>query len=574
MIMKEKARVNQLLIQIAFIALLIGFVYLFYKRQVNISSFVENLKVSLIPYYLFRSLIRMFLAYFVSLIFAFTYGYLAATDKRREAILIPILDILQSVPILGFFPVAIAFFISIFPNSIVGVELASIFLIFTSQSWNIAFGIYESIKAIPRDIYEAYAFFDPYHLLRLRRLYIPASIPKIIYNSIVSWSNGWYFLVASEIFATGEKSFRLPGIGSFILVAASENKIGLVILGILSLALVIFLLDMFMWRPLSQWSRRFNYSVFPGEEEQKEVLDIVIYFWEFVGNILSKLKNILLLLLEPFKRKSVHPIDFRKILKSKIFEVVEKGIRFLFTVGVIGILIYLSIATAKGIVLLVSTFKLQYVFTTAKSLFLSFLRILISYIIAVSWTVPVAIFLSQRKRLLNFVLPIFQILSSIPAISFFPLLLYFLLPFKFGLEIASIVLILTGMQWYIVFLALGGLKAIPNDLLEVVDSYRVKGKLKYTRLLIPSMLPSFLTGTITSIGGAWNALVVAEYIELKGKIYTVSGIGALLNDSLLNNEKTLFIFALFAMVLTVYSINHFVYRPLYDKILDKYKMES
>ena len=565
--MKEKRSLTQVILQLAIILLLIGAVYGFYRNQINVEGYVEDLKVSALPSYIFRSLLRMFSAYLLSLLFSFTYGYLAATNPRREAIMIPILDILQSVPILGFFPVAIAFFISLFPHSIIGVELAAIFLIFTSQSWNIAFGVYESIKGIPKDIQEAYEFFDPLRVLELKRLYIPASIPKIISNSIVSWSNGWYFLVASEIFAVGEKSFRLPGIGSFILVSATENKIGLVLLGILALAVTILFLDMFMWRPLNQWARKFRYSISPGEEEEKEVLDIVILFWDFIGTIINFLKK-------PFENIEFERLNLRHYFKSRIFTVIEKIVKYAFVAVSTAALLFFAFYTVKGIYNIVITFKLSYILTVLKALFFSTLRVFSSYVVAVLWTVPTAIFLYNRKKIANFVLPIFQILSSIPAISFFPLLLFFLLRFKFGLELASIILILTGMQWYIFFLVLGGLKAIPNDLLEVVDSYGVKGTLRLKRLLIPAMLPSFLTGTITAMGGAWNALVVAEYIDIKGQPFSVQGIGALLNTSLANNEKALFTLALVSLVLMVYSINHFVYRPLYDKILDRYKMEA
>lgn len=566
--MKEKNRGFQLLLQLLIILALIGFVYVFYKRQINISGFVEDLKVSSLPYYIIRSLIRMFSAYGLSLVFAFTYGYLAATNKRRETVMIPVLDILQSVPILGFFPVAVSFFISLFPGSIFGVELAAIFLIFTSQSWNIAFGVYESIKAIPQDLMEAYDFFDPHGILKLRRLYIPSCIPKVIYNSMVSWSNGWYFLVASEIFAVGAQAFRLPGIGSFILVSASENKIGLVLLGIVVLACTILLLDMFMWRPLSQWSSRFKYSVSSGEQEEKEVLDIVVAFWELVGRALRYLKK-------PFRSIDLSFIsNIGHFFSSKVFVKVGKILRFVLIILLIGVSAFLLLSAARFGVNAFTTFKLSYLNITLKALLLSFLRIVISYLIAVLWTIPAAIYLFNHKSASKFVMPAFQVLSSIPAISFFPLLLYILLPLHFGLEFSSIILILSGMQWYIFFISYGGLKAIPNDLLEVVDSYGVKGGLRLKRLLIPAMLPSFMTGTITAFGGAWNALVIAEYINVKDKIYAVNGIGALLNMSLNQNERVLFTFALFVLVVTVYCINHFIYRPLYDKIFDRYRMEA
>jgi len=370
--MKEKNRGFQLLLQLLIIVALIGFVYVFYKRQINISSFVEDLKVSSLPYYIMRSLIRMFAAYGLSLVFAFAYGYLAATNKRRETIMIPVLDILQSVPILGFFPVAVSFFISLFPGSIFGVELAAIFLIFTSQSWNIAFGVYESIKAIPQDLMEAYDFFDPNGILKLRRLYIPSSIPKVIYNSMVSWSNGCIFGCFRD-FCRRCQGVSFTWYRKFYSCIGDRNKIGLVLLGIVVLAFTILLLDMFMWRPLSQWSSRFKYSVSSGEEEEREVLDIVVAFWELVGNALRYLKK-------PFQSIDLSFIsNIGHFFNSKIFVKIGKALRYVLIILLIGVSAFLLFSAARFGVNAFTTFKLSYLTTTLQALLFSFLRIVFRF---------------------------------------------------------------------------------------------------------------------------------------------------------------------------------------------------
>lgn len=564
--MKNQNKLLNFAVQLFFLFSLIGVVYIFYKKQISINSYIEGLTVKDLPQYAIKSLTRMFFAYILSLIFSVPYGILAATSKRREAIMLPILDILQSVPILGFFPAAIFFFLSLFPGSIIGVELSAIFLIFTSQSWNIAFGVYESISSIPKDVSEAYGFFDPEGKLKLFKLYIPSCIPKLIYNSIVSWTNGWYFLVASEIFAVGPQAFRLKGIGSFILQSATQNNLPMTFLGIAVLVFIIIILDLFIWRPLTQWSKRFTYSVSPGEEEGANVWEVVISFWDFVGKIFAFIKKVLMRIKLP--RVRIH------IKNRKIISALNKILQYALLAATIAVSGYLVFSIIKGIPSILNGVSVSDFLLILKSLFYSTLRIVLAYTISVGWTIPFAIYMFTHPKASVFLSPVIQIIPSIPAISIFPLLLYFLLPFKNGLNIASIIILLTGMQWYILFNAYGGLKAIPSDLIEFTDSFGVKGKLKFKRLLLPASLPSILTGSITALGGGWNALIVAEYIELKGKVYSLTGIGALLNFTLNGNNKPLFVLALFTMVVTVYSINHFIYRPLYDRIINRYKMEA
>ncbi len=565
---KERVNVENLFLELLILFALVGFAYIFYKKEVSVNGIVATLTVKDLPYYTFRSLMRMFFAYVASLVFSLIYGFAAATSKKREAIMLPILDILQSVPVLGFFPAAIFFFIAIMPNKLIGVEVASIFLIFTSQVWNMAFGVYESITTIPKDLKEAYNFFDPEGRLAFIRLYFPATIPKLIYNSIVSWSNGWYFLVACEIFAVGSASYRLPGIGSFIMEAASQSKISLTLLGISVLVVVIVLLDLFIWKPLSQWSRRFRYSMSPGEEEETEVWEVVSIFWEFVGNILRKIRK-KIIRNEDTGTLGLYTFFHRKSVKLVVYYI--NKIIFVLMLVLTGILFY---KIAVVIPNFFAGFKLSYLAISAKAIAYSFVRLFIAYLISVAWTIPVAVYLFYHQKSAKLISPILQVLASIPAVSLFPLILYYLIRFPHGLDITAIILILTGMQWYILFNAYGGLKAIPNDLKEIVDSMGLKKFLKFKRLLLPASLPSVMTGTITAWGGGWNALIIAEYIVLNGKTYSVTGIGSLLDSSLAKGNQVLFTVALFMMVITIFLINHFVYRPLYDKISERFNMEA
>jgi NitT/TauT family transport system permease protein len=564
---KDRIKFENLFLELLVLLALVGFAYVFYRKEAASASVIANLSVKNLPFYTFRSLLRMGIAYLFSLTFSIIYGFAAATSKKREAIMLPILDIFQSVPVLGFFPAAIFFFVSLIPNKIVGVEAASIFLIFTSQVWNMAFGVYESLSTIPKDLKEAYNFFDPKGNLAFIRLYLPATIPKLVYNSIVSWSNGWYFLVACEIFAVGTSSYKLPGIGSFIMETASESKIGLTLLGISVLIVVIVLLDLFVWKPLSQWSRRFRYSMSPGEEEETEVWDVVSLFWEVIGNALRSLKK-------RFARKNEKPFMVSVFFRKKWVKIFVNYFNKIVLAFIVVVSVFLIYKLALAVPLFFKALTINDIFISIKAIFYSFIRLFIAYLISLAWTVPVAVYLFYHQKSAKIISPILQIFASVPAVSLFPLILYYFIRFPHGLDFTAVILILTGMQWYILFNVYGGLKAVPNDLKEVVDSMGLKRLLKFKRLLLPASLPSLMTGTITAWGGGWNALIIAEYISLKGKTYSVLGIGSLLDKSLAEGNQALFVIALFLMVLTIFLINHFVYRPLYDKIAERFNMEG
>ena len=537
-------------------------------------------------FYTLSSLIRLLIAFLISLVFAITYGIIAARKARAEKILIPILDILQSVPILGFFPAAVFFFIALFGGSWLGVEFAAIFLIFTSMVWNLTFAVYEQLSSIPKDIEEASESFGVKGWTKIRRLYIPAIIPKLVYNGIMSWAGGWYFLVAAEIISLGSKTYILPGIGSFLASSAYKGDFGNAFLGLGALITTILLIDIFVWRPLEAYANRFKYDYVSTIEPSKEVV--------FPR---SRMINFLI----RYPRPLIHRLSSKIVtIFSNVFSMVGnlfaraygKLIKNIVVTKIFSYLIIITLfsAFAYGLILLIleqgalfiESFRLlfvkyetaQLVLSIPSALLLSITRLFIAYLIAVGWTLPVAIKVSKSPRLFNSLMPIFQTLAAIPAVAFFPFIFVLMVGLPYGQEFASILLILTGMQWYLLFNLIGGVKSIPGDIDEVAKTFNLRRVVYWKRILLPSIYPSLVTGSITGWGGGWNALIVSEYITFGGKIYSVLGIGALLDIAAYGlGNVALILLCVFAMIITIFIINRLVWRRLYRIVVGRYRIE-
>ena len=537
-------------------------------------------------FYTLSSLIRLLIAFLISLVFAITYGIIAARKARAEKILIPILDILQSVPILGFFPAAVFFFIALFGGSWLGVEFAAIFLIFTSMVWNLTFAVYEQLSSIPKDIEEASESFGVKGWTKIRRLYIPAIIPKLVYNGIMSWAGGWYFLVAAEIISLGSKTYILPGIGSFLASSAYKGDFGNAFLGLGALITTILLIDIFVWRPLEAYANRFKYDYVSTIEPSKEVV--------FPR---SRMINFLI----RYPRPLIHRLSSKIVtIFSNVFSMVGnlfaraygKLIKNIVVTKIFSYLIIITLfsAFAYGLILLIleqgalfiESFRLlfvkyetaQLVLSIPSALLLSITRLFIAYLIAVGWTLPVAIKVSKSPRLFNSLMPIFQTLAAIPAVAFFPFIFVLMVGLPYGQEFASILLILTGMQWYLLFNLIGGVKSIPGDIDEVAKTFNLRRVVYWKRILLPSIYPSLVTGSITGWGGGWNALIVSEYITFGGKIYSVLGIGALLDIAAYGlGNVALILLCVFAMIITIFTINRLVWRRLYRIVVGRYRIE-
>ena len=529
-------------------------------------------EVRRLPIYAGWSLFRMLVAYVCALGFSITYGYVAAVNKRAERIMMPLLDILQSVPVLGFFPAAVFFFVNLTHGGRLGMEMASIFLIFTSQAWNIAFGCYEAITTIPRDSFDALASQGVRGWQKFRQLYLPACVPKLVYNSILSWAGGWYFLIACEIITIGPATEVLPGLGSFLKRASAEGKTGLTLVGVGVLVAIVVFMHIFIWRPLESWSEKFRYEFSASTVAPSRMLK----FWQTFAPLIwvrVALSRTLRAAQNAYLRRFasteivIADLEAPPPVWKRVFGIL---------VAIAGALlsVYILVRATLGLIDVLKPPWPQEARTIPAALGLSFLRLLVAYVITLVWTIPVAVWAGGRERVMRVVGPFAQIASSVPATSLFPLIVIMVINHRGGIDLAAVLLILTGMQWYILFNVLAGVHAIPGDLKEAAASLGITGWKRFRVLTFPAMLPSLITGSITGWGGGWNALIVSEYFYFGSKSYKVLGIGALLVEA---NEppgnKAMMVLSLVAMVVVIVMLNRLFWRRMYNTAADRFKIE-
>ena len=550
------------------------------------------------------SIYRMFVALALSFIVAIIVGITAARKPLASRIIIPIVDILQSVPILGFFPAAIAFFITLFSGSPIGVELAAIFLIFTSMVWNMIFAVYESVLSIPPELIETSKSCRANPLLQFRRLYLPASIPKLIYNSILSWAAGWYFLTAAEIISVGSNTFTLPGLGSLLSKSVASGQYVEALVAIAVLILIIMLTDFFIWRPLESYSNRFRYDYSTSSPDlarhhiiQESNNNIARLFLRRVAfqpiqlriinpRPLIHIKSNLLIrtlgkLVSAFEFRIFptvhHWFDNKRNLR--LFVSITLSVLTMSAILVIvleGGVIYKSLSALSNMYF--SLYKdprsAKIVSQIPLALLLSYLRLASAYLITLAWTIPVAIKIAHNPNFER-IMPLFQTFAAIPATAFFPFMAILVAYIPGGLEFPSILLILTGMQWYILFNLIGGVRSISGDIEEAAKALRADKGQYIRRVLFPSLYPSFITGSITGWGGGWNSLIVAEFLIYGNKTYSVLGIGSLLDKAAYTLGNTVLLFLIVGvMIAVIVAINRLVWRRLYRKVIRKYSMSS
>jgi NitT/TauT family transport system permease protein len=558
------------------------------------------------------SVYRMFAALGLSFVAAIVIGITAARKPLASKIIIPIIDILQSIPILGFFPAAITFFITLFNGSIIGIELAAIFLIFTSMAWNMIFSVYESVLSIPLELLETSHAYRANPLLQLRRLYLPASIPKLVYNSIMSWAAGWYFLTAAEIISLGSKTFTLRGLGSLLGNSVYSGQYIQAINALAILVLIIILTDFFFWRPLESYANRFKYDYSSSSTSgtiavrRRHLRNLGSYIYNAnIARLFSRsstaFSSIHLLGFSAISKRRLTPVKPNSLIeslvkiayspKSQLASVIYKwfssrrnkrivvGIALPILVLVVVLIMiqereviyksffalsdmYFSLYNNLGSIKIISQIPL--------ALLLSYLRLLAAYLLALSWTIPIAIKIANNPRF-NRIMPLFQTFAAIPATAFFPFVVIAVNYVPGGFELLSILLILTGMQWYILFNLIGGVRSIPRDIEETAQAFRVTKRQYFKRILFPSIYPSFITGSITGWGGGWNSLIVAEYLVFGNKTYSVLGMGSLLDKAAYSIGNTILILLIVGiMSAVIVLVNRLVWRRLYVKVIRKY----
>ena len=514
----------------------------------------------LLPVYQLRSLARLTVAYVFAVTLALGTGHLAARSPFARRLILPTLDVLQSVPILGFFPAAVAVFITITGGSALGVEAAAVFLIFTSMFWNLAFSVYETLITLPEELTLAAAQFGIKGPMRWRRLILPAVAPNLLYNSILSWSNGWYFLMASEIIAAGQARYTLPGLGSYLGQAIAEGRNDLMMLALLALLITTLGMHLLVWSPLETWAERFHVDETGNHPRVPRI-----------ARMLSRSRMV-----RWFARRAVPPAArWAAWTWARLLDLPGRyGSAAAIACG----------AAVIGFLLMGAWRAAQFVFERPlspeardipMSLALSFARVSVGVGLAVLLAVPLAYLTFRRARVRQVVLSALQVLGSVPATAFFPLIAALMVRFSLGMNLGSILLVLTGTFFYVAFNVLSGAAAIPKEMNEAADVLGLRGRTYLKRVFVPAILPSLVTGCITAWGGGWNAIIFSEYVVAAGKLHSVRGIGATLDRATyVTGDLQLVTLSLVSMVALVILVNRLFWDPLYQHVAARYKLEA
>jgi len=524
--------------------------------------------LSALPGYAFDSIVRIGIAYLLSLTFAVAYGYTAAYNPRIEAWMIALLDILQSIPVLSFLPPVVLAMVSLIPGHQLGIEMGVILLIFTGQVWNLAFSFYSSLKSIPKEMIEASRIYRFSAWQRFWQMEMPYAAIGLVWNSIVSVAGGWFALIACEMFTMGDRNFQLPGLGSYLQTATVDGDLGALISGFVVVILIVVATDQLLWRPLIAWSDKFKF-------EQVESTDRV------TSPILTLLQRSRVFSTLPGRLwSSVEEPVFRRLAHSRerrVMQPLEDGASGR-TPAAIWVLAVALIAAAawgalQGVMMLrtVTWPELRLLLLSAVA---TFLRVNAALLISAAWTIPVGVAIGLNPKIARVVQPIAQVMASVPATAFFPILLIGLVKIGGGLGVGSIVLMLLGTQWYILFNVIAGAMSIPSDLREVASLFRFTRWQRWTRLILPGIFPYLVTGMVTASGGAWNASVFAEYTHLQDRTLETIGLGAQIDAATDSGRFPILLLATILISLMVVTMNRLVWRRLYRLAETKYKLEG
>jgi NitT/TauT family transport system permease protein len=516
-----------------------------------------------LPVYAALSLQRVIGAYILSLIFTLVYGYAAARSKRAERVLLPLLDVLQSVPILSFLPVVLLALAAVLPER-TAAELAAVVLIFTSQAWNMTFAWYQSLTTVPTELREASRIFRFSGWLRFRALELPFAAIGLIWNSVMSFAGGWFFLMAAEMFSVGGRDFRLPGLGSYLQLAASQGDLHAVAWGVGTLVLIIVLLDQLLWRPLLAWAERFKVEYVGSAEPQHSwFFDLISesrlmrwFFYTALAGVCSAIDD--------WISKHSRPADGWSALGPD-----RPWVRYAPYLVVAALLAYPLARAAQ----MLATTPPEAWGRIGLGLGATLLRVALALLIALAWTVPVGVLIGVNPRAAAWLQPLVQIAASVPATALFPVILLVILRLPGGINVAAVLLMLMGTQWYLLFNVIAGASAIPQDLKYTSALLGLSRPERWRTLLLPSLFPYIITGAITASGGAWNASIIAEYTVFGGHTVRTVGVGALISEATARGDYKLLLAATLSMVATVVLINRSVWRRLYRLAESRFKME-
>ncbi len=520
-------------------------------------TLIQNTPIHLdpayLPFYALRSTARMFAALLFSLIFTFTYATLAAKSRRAGLILIPILDILQSVPILGFLTFTVVFFMALFPGQVMGAELASVFVIFTSQAWNMAFSFYQSLTTLPNDLQEVARSFRLSPWQKFWRLDVPFAMPGLIWNTMLSMSGGWFFVVASEAVTVGNTTFTLPGIGSYVATALQQQDWRAIIYAILAMLVVILLYDQLLFRPLVAWSGKFRFETTAAASAPEPWMLKLLRrtaFFAAIGDFISdRMRNIFRLRLSLRGSAQIDENRAPSRVVDSIWYVIIAALVAYAAWQIIGFISGKLHWSDLGTAVLMGAYTM--------------LRVIVLMVIAALIWVPIGVWVGLRPKATRVVQPIAQFLAAFPANLLFPPVVIAIVYFHVSPNIWLTPLMLIGTQWYILFNVIAGAAAFPGDMKEAVANFRVRGWLWWRKVMIPGILPYFITGAITASGGAWNASIVAEVASWGSHNLTAQGLGAYIAQATAAGDTPRVVLGVAVMSGFVILFNRILWRPLY-----------
>ncbi|MGO9444266.1 MAG: ABC transporter permease [Thiobacillaceae bacterium] len=529
-----------------------------------------SLDVALIPYYTARTVVRMFIAFGAALLFTFAYGYVAAKYVRARKVMLPLLDILQSVPVLGFLSVTVTGFLALFPGSLLGVECASIFAIFTAQAWNMTFGFYHSMITIPAELQEAASVYKLNPWQRFTRVELPSSAIGLMWNSMMSFGGGWFFVAQSEAISVLNKNIKLPGLGSYMATAAEMGDTHAAVYAIVAMIVTIVVFDQLLWRPLVAWAEKFKLEQTEGKDTPTSwVLDLLqgSYVLEWLSNHVGRAFGAF------SQHASMLGADLSQVVSASTPAPAKTALRLVIR-GVIlvgiGWLIFDAFNIAKQIKTEMSGMEMLHVVWLGV---LTLLRVVaMSAIATLIWT-PIGVWIGLRPRVARIAQPLAQIAASFPVNMTFPFIVAFFIAAHIPINVGSVLLMALGTQWYILFNVIAGAMAIPTDLQEVAALFGLRRWRLWKLVIIPAIFPFWVTGALTATGGAWNASIVAEVASWGKHKLVADGLGAYIAQVTEKGDQPAIYFSIMVMALFVVVINRVFWRRLYGLAERKFKLD-
>ncbi len=514
-----------------------------------------------LPLYTLFSLTRGLIAYGVSFLFTMVYGYAMARVAGAERVMLPVLDILQSIPVLGFLPGFVLALVHLFPHRNLGLEIASVLMIFTGQAWNMTFSFYSSLKSVPPDLVAVTRLTKMSWWERFFRLDLSFATTGLVWNSMMSMAGGWFFLTVSEAFVLGDHDFRLPGLGSYMSLAIERGDVRGQMLGVLAMLGMIVFFDQVVWRPVVAWSQKFTDEESAGAH-RSWMWERIRRSWAWrtfsrpVGLVWRRSRPVLETNATRYEAGTRRSPNLLRWLKRLVLIALGAGILFGFTN-------YIQMLTTLG--------RGEWL-RLLTSMGATFLRVIIAVLLASLWTIPVGVMIGRNPRWARLFQPIIQMAASFPAPMIFPLVVGGMLALGVGLGVSSIALLLLGTQWYVLFNVIAGTSAIPRELWEVSQLGRFSWRNRWQKLILPALFPSLLTGWISAMGGAWNASIVAEYMKYRGQTLTTIGLGATISQATERGDFHVLAAAVGIMAVAVVGFNRLVWRPLSHRAQTRYAM--